>query len=124
MGGVLNNQRTMRRQRGPREPPYDAFPPPNPNRRAGRKNTSIETYFVRRDLSSSCWADRSAEDRRLRKAEAVGSNPTRSTSTRRRIDRMPILNQWRTPLKFGGATSRWKDRLRSRRLSSGREIPG
>src|SRR5207302_9268256 len=31
-------------------------------------------------LGETTRADRSAEDRRLRKAEAVGSNPTRSTS--------------------------------------------
>src|SRR5437667_8084450 len=31
-------------------------------------------------MCTTTRADRSAEDRRLRKAEAVGSNPTRSTS--------------------------------------------
>src|SRR2546425_3571933 len=70
----------MRSQTRPRERRYKPLYPPNRNGCAGHENTRIETYFVRRDLSSSGWADRSAEDRRLRKAEAVGSNPTRSTS--------------------------------------------
>src|SRR2546422_4097254 len=68
----------MRSKSRPGEPRYKPFSPPNRNGCAGHENTRIETYFVRRDLSSSGWADRSAEDRRLRKAEAVGSNPTRS----------------------------------------------
>src|SRR5439155_19464633 len=42
---------------------------------AGRRRN----LFARPRCAGRCWADRSAEDRRLRKAEAVGSNPTRST---------------------------------------------
>lgn len=38
-----------------------------------------ETYLPTVPLCRPRWAGRSAEDRRLRKAEAVGSNPTRST---------------------------------------------
>src|SRR5438093_6157146 len=72
-------------------------------------NTSIETYFVRRDLSFSGWADRSAEDRRLRKAEAVGSNPTRSTSTRLPRGRSPEHENRRPrPRNSEGAQPGWK----------------
>src|SRR2546425_5310126 len=114
----------MRSQTRPRERRYKALYPPNRNGCAGHENTRIETYFVRRDLSSSGWADRSAEDRRLRKAEAVGSNPTRSTSTRRPVDRS-------TDHESKGAVRRnsgvpqvgWKGRVRSRRLLSSLENP-
>src|SRR5207253_9689597 len=46
---------------------------------------ALHSFPTRRssDLAGRCWADRSAEDRRLRKAEAVGSNPTRSTPATR-----------------------------------------
>ena len=46
---------------------------------AGRRRN----LFARPRCAGRCWADRSAEDRRLRKAEAVGSNPTRSTPATR-----------------------------------------
>src|SRR2546422_8564268 len=98
---VLYNRRTMSRKRGHGSRAIKPFTRRIENGSANRDNASIETYFVRRDLSSSCWADRSAEDRRLRKAEAVGSNPTRSTSPRptRRSDRQRE-NRRRRPLKF------------------------
>src|SRR3989454_11390315 len=96
LAGVLYNGRTMRSQARPREPRYKALYPPNRNGRASHENVSIETYFVRRDLSSSGWADRSAEDRRLRKAEAVGSNPTRSILPGFRIF-FPVLCRYGLP---------------------------
>src|SRR2546427_9507737 len=94
--GVLSTRRTRSLNPGPGEPRYKPFPPPNRNGRASHENVSIETYFVRRDLSSSGWADRSAEDRRLRKAEAVGSNPTRSILPGFRIF-FPVLCRYGLP---------------------------
>src|SRR6059058_4548909 len=52
----------------------------------GRRSSFSETQsrdptksICREPMCTTPRADRSAEDRRLRKAEAVGSNPTRST---------------------------------------------
>src|SRR2546427_7096266 len=68
----------MRAQTRPRERRYKPFSPPT-QRFVLAGGPSYRNLFRAPGFVIVRWADRSAEDRRLRKAEAVGSNPTRST---------------------------------------------
>src|SRR6266700_6917160 len=56
------------------------WPAPAGTRSFASRTVSPATKLIcRAPMCTTARADRSAEDRRLRKAEAVGSNPTRST---------------------------------------------
>src|SRR6266508_218044 len=78
---VLYNRRTMVAANAPTGTALlRPWPAPAGTRSIPLRAASPATKLIcRAPMCTTARADRSAEDRRLRKAEAVGSNPTRST---------------------------------------------